>query len=128
MLIILYLELRIANVKDVAGIQPKWSAKKQHIIWRSRWRFSTPSTDVSTRWASPNKPVLSHVIYSPPIELSSGTIPPPLSEILLPRTSTPGDCTAWRQQKSTPQAQKVMRLTPWVAKTYPIFADKILAD
>lgn len=28
MLIILYLELRIAKVKDVAGIQPKWSAKK----------------------------------------------------------------------------------------------------
>ena len=35
--------------------------------------LSTFYGDVSTRWASPDKRVLGHVIYSPPIELGFGT-------------------------------------------------------
>lgn len=72
-----YLERRIAKVKDMTGNAAEKERKKAGDeladVKEAMEAFNTFYEDVSTRWASPDKRMLGHIIYSPPIELGFGT-------------------------------------------------------
>ncbi|RPA95784.1 hypothetical protein L873DRAFT_1845759 [Choiromyces venosus 120613-1] len=76
-LMIPYLERRIAKVKDVAGDAAEKERKKAGDalaeVKEAMGALNTFYGDVSTRWASPDRRVLGHVVYSPPIEFGFGT-------------------------------------------------------
>ncbi|KAL5480626.1 hypothetical protein ACEPAI_1897 [Sanghuangporus weigelae] len=76
-LMIPYLERRIDKVQDVAGDAAERERRKAGDelaeVKEAMEALNIFYEDVSTRWASPDKRVLGHVIYSPPIELGFGT-------------------------------------------------------
>jgi hypothetical protein len=76
-LMIPYLEKRIAKVKDGAGDAVEKERKKAGDelaeVKEAMEALNTFYGDVSASWASLDKRVLGHVIYSPPIELGFGT-------------------------------------------------------
>ncbi|RPA94539.1 hypothetical protein L873DRAFT_1408743 [Choiromyces venosus 120613-1] len=76
-LMIPYLERRIAKVKDVAGDGVEKERKKAGDelaeVKEAMDALNTFYGDVSMRWASPDRRVLGHVVYSPHIEFGFGT-------------------------------------------------------
>ena len=76
-LMIPYLERRIARAKDVVGdaaeMERKQAGDELAEAKEAMEALNTFHEDVSARWASPDKRVLGHVIYSPHIELGFGT-------------------------------------------------------
>jgi len=72
-----YLESCIAEVAGVAGNEAARERENHGYelakAKRAMEDLNTFYEDVSTRWASPEKRVLGHIIYSPPIQLGFGT-------------------------------------------------------
>ncbi|KAI5116737.1 hypothetical protein M0805_001379 [Coniferiporia weirii] len=73
----LQLEKHITKTEGVAGeaaeMKRKEAGDELAKVKRAIEALNTFYEDVSTHWASPDKRVLGHVIYSPPIELGFGT-------------------------------------------------------
>ncbi|RPA93055.1 hypothetical protein L873DRAFT_1847409 [Choiromyces venosus 120613-1] len=76
-IIIPYLERRIADAKDMAGDRGEKERKKAgDELAEAKEAVDALNTfygEVSTHWASPDRRVLGHVIYSPPIVFGFGT-------------------------------------------------------